>query len=341
MHLSTIFQHPYFTGISPQRKLSQKALSQALVEVPSEILELSKNHNYVRRVPSSYPPPYLPENSFDVVDDDGLGFWDQRTIYVEPHNLKWCLSPAKVAQHLKDHGQLKPTWLPIQAVYTLGASSAFVVLSGNVLHEEVWQKWRAYGKPTDWKIMTKVEHTRRTAEYVALLQKENPKEMRKRRVDETRLPPVARPATLALDVEITPPHPQAPRKLSAIALPDTVALVADTAPSNPDMEAPGEPLNVTKLATLNLNEVVAMPPLDASNKLSATNPPDTAAREAEIATKSSGPEPPSKKLESRGRKNKQRSQNKRRFHNVEADHEPEHIEEAVESKSSAKHIRFS
>lgn len=105
---------------------------------------------------------------------------------------------------MAEHGQLKPKWLPIQAVHTLWNSCAFIVLSGNVMHEGTWNKWREAAKPDDWKIMTKVEHTKRTAEYLALLQKENPKGMRKLVEDTSRLPPIARPAALSMAFDPLP-----------------------------------------------------------------------------------------------------------------------------------------
>jgi hypothetical protein len=113
------------------------------------------------------------------VNDDGLSFWDQRTIYVEPHTRDLCKTPAKVAHWLQEHGKMRDKWLPIQAVKTIYNSCAFVILSGNVTHEGMWQKWRDLDKPEYWKIMTKVEHTKRTDEYLALLAIDNPK-MKKR-----------------------------------------------------------------------------------------------------------------------------------------------------------------
>ena len=158
----------------------------------------------MRRRPSTNPLPFVPKNSFEIVDDDGLSFWDQRTIYVEPHLRNMCPTPARVAQWLTEHGQLKPKWLPVQAVHTLWNSCAFVVLSGNVMHEDMWNKWRESGKPDDWKIMTKVEHTKRTAEYLALLERENPKGMRKMREDMSQLPPIERPAVLPMSFKPLP-----------------------------------------------------------------------------------------------------------------------------------------
>lgn len=74
------------------------------------------------------------------------------------------------------------------------------------MHEDVWQKWRGLDKPEDWKIMTKVEHTKRTAEYIVLLEKQNPGGMRKTKVDDSRIPPIARPAVLPLAREAVPAY---------------------------------------------------------------------------------------------------------------------------------------
>jgi hypothetical protein len=207
IHLTAILEHPNISTLKPEA--SQVLLQQALKERPSRIFQVSSNGYYIRRKPSSYPPKYLPQNSFDVTDDDGLAFWDQRTIYVEPHLRNICPTPAKVAHWLAEHGQLRPKWLPIQAVYTLWNSCAFVVLSGNVMHEDVWQKWRDGDKPQNWKIMTKVEHTRRTAEYVALLEQQNPRGMRKNRVEDSELPPIARPAVLPVVMVMAPEYSEA------------------------------------------------------------------------------------------------------------------------------------
>lgn len=199
MHLSAVLEHPYIANLKPAA--TQILLQEALRTQPSEYLELSHNKYYVRRVPSSYPPKFLPHNSFDIVDDDGLSFWDQRTIYVEPHMRALCQTPAKVAYWLQQHGQLKSKWLPIQAIHTIWNSCAFVVFSGSVMHEDIWSKWRALEKPEDWKVMTKVEHTKRTLEYLQLLGKDNPREMR-RFVDTSNLPPIARPAALPANHEV-------------------------------------------------------------------------------------------------------------------------------------------
>jgi type IV secretory pathway VirB10-like protein len=107
---------------------------------------------------------------------------------------------------LKEHGQLKAKWLPVQAVHMLYNSCAFVVLSGSVMHADAWSKWRAAEKPDDWKIMTKVEHTKRTAEYIALLQTRNPQSWRKVKPDYIVLPAIAQPAALAMDAEVIPDY---------------------------------------------------------------------------------------------------------------------------------------
>ncbi|KAF1830471.1 hypothetical protein BDW02DRAFT_507469 [Decorospora gaudefroyi] len=201
IHLAAILEHPNITSMKPEANIV--LLQQALRDHPSKTLQVSQNGYYVRRSPSSYLPKYLPDNSFEVVDDQGLAFWDQRTIYVEPHARAMCQAPARVAHWLVQHGQLREKWLPIQAVHTLFPSCAFVVLSGSVMHDDIWQKWRETEQPEDWIIMTKVEHTRRDAEYEALLKQENPRRMRKARVDDSELPPVARPATLPMAMDTT------------------------------------------------------------------------------------------------------------------------------------------
>ncbi|KZM21412.1 uncharacterized protein EKO05_0006211 [Ascochyta rabiei] len=202
IHLTAILEHTNISKLKPEA--TQILLKQALHDHPSAILELSQNEYHVRRRPCTNPLPFVPHNSFEIVDDDGLSFWDQRTIYVEPHLRNISPMPAKVAQWLAEHGQLKPKWLPIQAVHTLWNSCALVVLSGNVMHDGTWNKWREAGKPEGWKVMTKVEHTKRTAEYVALLEQENPRGMRKITQDTSQLPPIARPATLPVAFEPLP-----------------------------------------------------------------------------------------------------------------------------------------
>lgn len=210
IHLTAILEHPNISTLKPEA--TQVLLQQALREYPSKIVELSSNSYHVRREPSSFPPKYLPNNSFKQFNDDGLSFWDQRTIYVEPHLRNLCQTPARVVHWLKEHGQLKQKWLPIQAVHMLYNSCAFVVFSGNVTHEDVWSKWRAAEKPDGWKIMTKVEHTKRTAEYIALLDKEHPKSKGRLKLDDVALPAIARPAALALDVDVVPSYTDQPKK---------------------------------------------------------------------------------------------------------------------------------
>lgn len=202
VHLSAIMEHPNFVNLKPDA--TQILLKQALHTNPSKILMLSHNEYYVRRKPSTYPLPFVPAKSFDVVNDDGLSFWDERTIYVEPHQRNMCITPARIAQWLADHGELKPKWTPVQAVHTLWNGCAFVVLSGNVMHEDTWDKWRDLGKPEGWKILTKVEHTKRTAEYVALLEKENPRRKRRATENQSHLPPIARSAALPMSFKPLP-----------------------------------------------------------------------------------------------------------------------------------------
>ncbi|KAH7075478.1 hypothetical protein BKA63DRAFT_412705 [Paraphoma chrysanthemicola] len=207
IHLTAILEHPNISTMKPVA--TQMLLQQALREHSSNTIELASNGYHVRRRPTTYPSKFAPPNSFEIVNDDGLSFWDERTIYVEPHLRNLCQTPAKLAHWLKEHGQVRSKWLPIQAVHMIWNSCAFVVLSGNVTHEDTWSKWRASNKPDSWKIMTKVEHTRRTAEYVALLEKQNPMGMRKEKFDNTLFPPIVRPAALALNVKIVPAYTEA------------------------------------------------------------------------------------------------------------------------------------
>lgn len=207
IHLTAILEHPCISSLKPQA--SQKLLQEALETHPSALLDTSANGYYVRRRPSSYPPKFLREDSFAEFDDHGLAFWDQRTIYVEPNLRNMCSTPAKVAHWLTAHGQLRSKWLPVQAIHMLWNSCAFVVLSGSVMHDNVWSKWREAEKPHGWKIMTKVEHTKRTAEYVALLKHQNPRGMRKTMIQELDLPPIARPAILSMDTAIVPDYSEA------------------------------------------------------------------------------------------------------------------------------------
>jgi hypothetical protein len=215
LHMTAILEHHNVSTLKPEA--TQVLLQQALREYPSNMLEVTSNGYHVRRIPSSYPPKFLPHNSFEQVDDDGLSFWDQRTIYVEPHLRSVCQTPAKLAYWLKEHGKLRSKWLPIQAVHTLYNSCAFVILSGSVMHESTWSKWRAAEKPENWKVMTKVEHTKRTTEYVALLESRKPRSMRKAKVEEIAkpailIPKIAKPAALAMDVEIVPEYAAAPSR---------------------------------------------------------------------------------------------------------------------------------
>ncbi|KAF2116693.1 hypothetical protein BDV96DRAFT_645105 [Lophiotrema nucula] len=169
IHLSAFLDHPNTSTLKPAATII--ALQAALSDHCPPTLELSTNRYYVRRKPSTYPLPFVPMNSFQISNDEGLSFWDQRAIYVEPHTRDLCKTPAKVAHWLKEHGQMRDKWLPIQAIHTIRNQCAFVVLSG-VTHEDMLKKWRELKKPEDWIVMTKVEHTKRTEEYIALVEGE-------------------------------------------------------------------------------------------------------------------------------------------------------------------------
>lgn len=209
IHLSAILKHPNISTLKPEA--TQPLLRRAIESQDSTTLELAPNGYLVRRRPSTYPFSFVPTNSFEVVDDDGLSFWDQRTIYVEPHTRDLCKTPARVAQWLKKHGQMKEKWFPIQAVHTLFNSCAFVVLSGKVVHEEVWRKWRELDRPECWKIMTKVEHTKRTNEYLGLLKKEIPgfktKEVEQKRAEKSSKPAKPHGMTAEEPAQTSPPAP--------------------------------------------------------------------------------------------------------------------------------------
>lgn len=201
VHLSALLEHPNISSLKPAA--TQISLQKALREQASTHLELSEDGYFVRRRPSTYPLHFVPSNSFDVVNDEGLSFWDQRTIYVEPHTRDLCKTPAKVAYWIKEHSQMRDKWLPVQAVHTLYNSCAFVVLSGNVMHQGTWQKWRALDKPEFWKIITKTEHTKRSEEYVNLLKEE--KAMSKQAKSHSTSPQTNPPADLAETTTMTTP----------------------------------------------------------------------------------------------------------------------------------------
>lgn len=99
---------------------------------------------------------------------------------------------------------MKEKWLPVQAVHMLWNSCAFVILTGNVMHEDIWKKWRAAEKPENWKVLTKFEHTKRTVEYVALLEKagKKPQGVRRTQTDDIDIPAIAAPAALPMNMEI-------------------------------------------------------------------------------------------------------------------------------------------
>lgn len=114
--------------------------------------------------------PFIPKDASSKVNDDGLSFWDERTLYVEPHLSTMCNRPATVAWWLKKHGELRRKWLPIQAIKTIAPSCAFVVLSGaNAKLGSSWERWAGKRLPQNWITMTKAEHNRRTKEYLLVL----------------------------------------------------------------------------------------------------------------------------------------------------------------------------
>jgi len=189
---------------------SQIILQQALREFPSQILEISTNGYHVRRIPLSYPPKFLPPNSSEVVDDDGLAFWDQRTIHVEPHLRSMCLSPAKIAYWLKEHGRLRPKWLPIQAVDASWSNGALVVLSGSVMHDDIWQKWTEANRLDGWTVTTKVEHTMRAAKDLSLPKKQSSRGIHQTKInDDDDNPTTVRPLPLPVDTAIVPTDSEA------------------------------------------------------------------------------------------------------------------------------------
>ncbi|KAF2277666.1 uncharacterized protein EI97DRAFT_375139 [Westerdykella ornata] len=183
IHLSAVLQHDNISSLKPAA--CQLSLQKAIRSKRSDYLELSKNGHFVRRRPETYPMRFIPEDSFEIEDDQGVTFWDQRTIYVEPHRRDLFRTPAKVAHWLKEHGGMREKWLPIQAVIPLYNSAGFVVLSGNVTHESVWRKWRRSYQPDKWKVLTKVEHMRHRDEYITLKWKER-KEREERRAAKKR-----------------------------------------------------------------------------------------------------------------------------------------------------------
>ena len=124
IHLTAILSHAHISKLKPEA--TQILLQQALHDHPSPLLELSNTGYHVRRRPSTYPAPFVPANSFDITDDDGLAFWDQRTIYVEPHLRNICPQPARVVQWLVDsigHGTARPPACPLQHLRLMARGS--------------------------------------------------------------------------------------------------------------------------------------------------------------------------------------------------------------------------
>lgn len=228
IHLSAILEHPNISSLKPTA--TQPLLQQALRERPSLYLELSEDGYFVRRKPSTYPIKSIPSAAFDDVDDNGVPFWDRRAIYIEPHTRDLCKTPAKVAYWLKQHGGLRERWLPVQAVTFLYNSCAFVTLSGDVTIEDMWAKWRAARKPEWWKIMTKMEHTKRTNEYVDLLWKEQAGRGNARKQDSKALP-----EQTATETAEVPPEAAKKKKKKRGKTTKTTVVEGETAPSTGSM----------------------------------------------------------------------------------------------------------
>ncbi|OCL11868.1 hypothetical protein AOQ84DRAFT_173046 [Glonium stellatum] len=171
IHLSALLIHPSLAALKPAP--TQKTLRRALQSFPSPDLEITGEGYFVRRRVSTYPLSFIPTDASTIINDDGLSFWDKRTLYVEPHLSTMCNKPAVVAWWLKKYGKLRSKWLPIQAIKTIAPSCAFVVLSGcNAKLSSSWDRWAAKKLPNNWITMTKAEHDRRTKEYLSILNTE-------------------------------------------------------------------------------------------------------------------------------------------------------------------------
>lgn len=154
IHLSVLLGHSNLAGLKPIP--TQHLLRRALQSFPSPDLEIVGEGYFVRRRVSTYPLPFIPKDAGSKVNDDGLSFWDERTLYVEPHLSTMCNRPATVAWWLKKHGELRRKWLPIQAIKTIAPSCAFVVLSGaNAKLGSSWERWAGKRLPNNWITMTK------------------------------------------------------------------------------------------------------------------------------------------------------------------------------------------
>ncbi|KAF2462983.1 uncharacterized protein BDR25DRAFT_180279, partial [Lindgomyces ingoldianus] len=163
IHISDFVEHPYVDRLRPRP--TQDLIRRALQENPSEYLETAKDGSLVRRKPSTFPAKFIPK----VILKDGIDFWDERTIYIEPHDLILIKCLAKLAWWLKTQVLLGQKWLPIQNIRPMYKRCAFVVVSRNVRHDYVWREVKM---PDSWKVMSWVEHQKRTDEYLELLAKE-------------------------------------------------------------------------------------------------------------------------------------------------------------------------
>ncbi|KZF20871.1 hypothetical protein L228DRAFT_262746 [Xylona heveae TC161] len=155
IHLSAFLESNIFARMKPT--VTQMALRRSLMKLSSEgYLELSPDTYHVRRRPSTSPARPNAEAMHS-------GFWDQKTVYVEPHVSSISLSPAKLAHHLTAASNLPSNILPIQHVDNphRHPSYAFIMLSDDV-DESIASDSRHW--PQDWIVMTKKDWRRRTEE---------------------------------------------------------------------------------------------------------------------------------------------------------------------------------
>ncbi|ORY00375.1 hypothetical protein BCR34DRAFT_606275 [Clohesyomyces aquaticus] len=165
--IKDIVDHPYIDRLRPTP--TEALIRRALQEKASMFLEISEDGTLVRRNPFFYPYKFTPENSFSEVDDSGVTYWHQKTVYIEPHDLTLVKNPAKFSWYLQTQVFRGDIWLPIQHILPMHKSCAFVVTTRNVVQQEAWTH---IDIPISWKVMSWVEHKKRTEEYLEILQNE-------------------------------------------------------------------------------------------------------------------------------------------------------------------------